>query len=235
MSAIYKREIKAYFTSPIAYIYLAVFFLVTGVYFVFVNLGGSTTDLSAVFGGVFTVLMVLLPLLTMRLFADEKKQKTDQGLLTAPVSLSGIVMGKFLAAFTVFFLGMLIYLPYIIVLKGLAGNIAMSTVLGNFLGLTLLGASFISIGVFVSSLTEFQIVAAIVTFIINIFLYMIDSFALNVQWAPLSKVMVAIGFYNRYTEFTQGILNITSVLFFLSVVFVFNFLTVRVMERHRWN
>ena len=235
MGAIYKREIKAYFTSPIAYIYLAVFYLVTGVYFVFVNLGTATSDLSGVFGGVFTILLVLLPLLTMRLFADEKKMKTDQGLLTAPVSLSGIVLGKFLSAFTVFIIGMLIYIPYILVLKGLAGRIPTASVLGNILGLVLLGASFISIGVFVSSLTEFQIVAAIVSFIINVFMYMIDAFAQNVQWEPLSKAMVAVGFFNRYMEFTQGILNITSVAFFISVIFVFNFLTVRVLERHRWN
>ncbi len=235
MGAIYKREIKAYFTSPIAYIFLAVFYLITAFYFVTMNLGGATTDMSYVFAGVFTIMMILLPLLTMRLFADEKKQKTDQCLLTAPVNLIEIVMGKFFAATTVFLIAMAIYIPYIIVLLSLAGSIAWASVIGNLAGLLLLGAAFISIGIFVSSLTELQIVAAIISLIINFVLYMIDIFAVNVTWEPLKKIMVSIGFYNRYTEFTQGILNITSIVFFVSAIFVFNFLTVRVLEKRRWS
>lgn len=235
MGAIFKREIKAYFTSPIAYIFLAVFYLITAFYFVTMNLYQQTTDMSYVFSGVFTIMMILLPLLTMRLFADEKKQKTDQGLLTAPVSLFEIVMGKFFAALVVFMIGMLIYVPYILVLLKLAGAVAWASIIGNLCGLLLLGASFISIGIFVSSLTELQIVAAIISLIINFVLYMIDIFASNVKWQPLKSVMVSIGFYNRYTEFTQGILNITSIVFFVSVVFVFNFLTVRVLEKRRWS
>ncbi len=235
MSAIFKRELRSFFSSPIAYIYLTVFYLISGVYFVMTNLGLKTSNMTYVFSGVFTIVMLMLPLLTMRLFADEKKQKTDQGLLTAPVSLWGIVFGKFLSAFCVFLIGMIVYVPYILTLKKLAGSIPTALMLCNFMGLILLGAAFISIGVFVSSLTEFQIVAAILSFLINLFLYMIDMFAANVSFEPLKKVMTAIGFYNRYTEFTQGILDVTNVVFFLSVIFVFNFLTVRLLERRRWS
>ncbi len=235
MGAIFKREMKAYFTSPIAYIFIAVFYLITAFYFVNMNLYGATTDMSYVFAGVFTIMMILLPLLTMRLFADEKKQKTDQCLLTAPVNLVEIVMGKFFAALSVFLVAMAIYIPYILVLLNLAGSVAWSSIIGNLVGLLLLGAAFISIGIFVSSLTEIQIVAAIISLIINFALYMIDVLAASVTWAPLKAVMVSIGFYNRYTEFTQGILNITSVVFFISAIFVFNFLTVRVLEKRRWS
>lgn len=235
MGAIFKREMKAYFTSPIAYIFIAVFYLITAFYFVTMNLGGATTNMSYVFSGVFSIMMILLPLLTMRLFSDEKKLKTDQCLLTAPVSLVGIVMGKFFAALCVFLIAMAIYIPYIFVLLSLAGSVAWASIIGNLIGLLLLGASFISIGIFISSLTELQIVAAIVSLIINLVLYMIDVFAASVTWEPLRAVMVSVGFYNRYTEFTQGILNVTSIVFFVSAIFVFNFLTVRVLEKRRWS
>lgn len=234
MGAIYKRELKAFFMSPTAYIFLAVFYVISGFYFVNVNIMGATTDMSYVFAGVFTIMMILLPLLTMRLFSEEKKQKTDQCLLTAPVGLMEIVMGKFLAALTVFLVAMAIYIPYILVLVHLAGGIARASVVGNLVGLLLLGAAFISIGTFISSLTELQIVAAILSIIVNFLLYMIDVLAANVRPELLRKVMVSVGFYNRYTEFTQGILNITSIVFFISAIFVFNFLTVRVLEKRRW-
>ncbi|WP_432651207.1 ABC transporter permease [Huintestinicola sp.] len=235
MGAIYKREMKAFFTSPIAYIYLAIFYVISAFYFVGNNIMGATTDMSYAFLGIFMIIMLFIPLLTMRLMSDEKKQKTDQGLLTAPVNLAEIVLGKFFAAATVFLIGMAIYIPYVLVLYSLAGTLPWATVIGNFVGLLLVGTSFISIGLFVSSLTEIQIVAAIISLLINFLLYMIDVFASSVTIAPLKKVMVAVGFYNRYTEFTQGILNITSVVFFISVIFIFNFLTVRVLERRRWS
>ncbi len=235
MGAIFKRELKAYFTSPIAYIFIAVFYLITAFYFVNMNLAGGSADMSYVFSGVFVIMMILLPLLTMRLFADEKKQKTDQCLLTAPVSLFGIVMGKFFAATVVFLAAMLIYIPYILVILSLAGTVAWASVIGNLLGLLLLGCSFISIGIFVSSLTELQIVAAILGIIINLVLYMIDVLAAAVSAEPVRKLMVAVGFFNRYTEFTQGILNVTSIVFFVSVIFLFNFFTVRVLEKRRWS
>ncbi|MBQ9208020.1 MAG: ABC-2 transporter permease [Oscillospiraceae bacterium] len=235
MGAIFKREMKAFFTSPIAYIFIAIFWFIAGIYFVFLNLGSATTDMSYVFSGVFIFVLILIPLLTMRLFADEKKLKTDQCLLTAPVSLSGIVFGKFFSALCVFLCAMVIYIPFVIVLRVLAGSLAMAQIVGNFTGLLLVGASFISIGIFISSLTEMQIISAIVSIIVNFVLYMIDVFASSVTWEPLKKAMVAIGFYNRYVEFTQGIFNITSVIFFISVIFIFSVLTVRVLEKRRWS
>ncbi|MCM1523844.1 MAG: ABC transporter permease [Ruminococcus sp.] len=235
MGAIFKREMRAYFTSPIAYIYLAVFYLIASFYFVFMNLDGATSDMSYAFSGVFMIIMLFIPLLTMRLFADEKKQKTDQCLLTAPVSLPSIVLGKFFAASCVFLIGMLIYAPFIIVLTTFTKALEWSAIIGNLAGLLLLGCAFISIGIFVSSLTEIQIVSAIISLIINFVLYMIDLFASGVSIEPVRKAMAAVGFYSRYTEFTQGILNVTSVVFFVSVIFVFNFLTVRVLEKRRWD
>lgn len=234
MGAIFKREMKAYFTSPIAYIYIAVFYVYTGMYFVSSNIYSATTDMTYVFSGVFTLMMIMLPPLTMRLMSEEKKQKTDQCLLTAPVNLAEIVMGKFFAALCVFLIGMAIYIPYVLVLYKLAGTVAWATVLGNMLALLLLGASFISIGMFVSSLTENQIVSAIASFILIMLLYMIDVLARSVSVEWLKNIMTSLGFYNKYYEFTNGIINIPSIVFFLSAIFIFNFLTVRVLEKRRW-
>lgn len=234
MGAIFKREMKAYFTSPIAYIFIAAFYLYTGNYFVNFNMAYGSADLSYVFSSAFTIMMILLPLLTMRLFTEEKKQRTDQALLTAPVNLAGIVMGKFLAATCVFLCAMAIYLLYIVVLYGFAKTLEWATIAGTMLALLLLGACFISIGVFVSSLTESQVVAAILSFVIIMFFYMLDLLASMVTNETLSSIMTSLGFYTRYNEFTTGIFDLSSILFFASTIFIFNFLTVRVLEKRRW-
>lgn len=234
MGAIFKRELKAYFTSPIAYIYIAAFYLYIGNYFVNYNMTYGSTDFTYVFSNAFVIMMILLPLLTMRLFTEEKKYRTDQCLLTAPVSLGGIVFGKFLAATCIFLCGMAIYIPFIIVMYACAGSIEWATIIGTMLALILLGASFISIGVFVSSLTESQVVAAIFSFGIIMFFYMIDILASSVSNETASKIMSSLGFYSRYSQFTTGIFDVGSILFFLSMIFVFNFLTVRILEKRRW-
>lgn len=234
MGAIFRREMKAYFTSPIAYIFIAVFYVYTGYFFVMGNIYSGTTEMSNLFAMVFTIMMFMLPLLTMRLFSEEKKQKTEQALLTAPVNLFEIVFGKYMAAMVVFLISMGIYVVYALVLYGMAGNLSVATFLGNMLGLLLLGMAFISAGIFVSVLTENQIVSAIVAFILNMLMYMIDAIAASVTVAPIKSVLQSLSFYTRYYEFTTGIINIGSVIFFLSVAFIFNFLTVRVLEKRRW-
>lgn len=234
MGAIFRREMKAYFTSPIAYIFIAVFYVYTGYFFVMGNIYSGSTEMSNLFATVFTIMMFLLPLLTMRLFSEEKKQKTEQALLTAPVNLFEIVLGKYLAAMVVFLISMGIYVVYALVLYGMAGDLSLATFLGNMLGLLLLGMAFISSGIFASVLTENQIVSAIVGFIFNMLMYMIDVIASSVTVAPIKSVLQSLSFYTKYYEFTTGIINIGSVIFFLSVAFIFNFLTVRVLEKRRW-
>ncbi|MDE7289142.1 MAG: ABC transporter permease [Oscillospiraceae bacterium] len=235
MGAIFRRELKAYFTSPIAYIFIAVFYIYTSTFFASYNLYYGTTDMSTSFTSAFTIIMILLPLLTMRLFTEEKRQRTDQCLLTAPVNLFSIVMGKFFAAVCIFLCAMAIYILYVITLVALAGSVAWATVIGNFVALLLLGASFISIGIFVSAMTENQVVAAIVSFIIIMLFYMIDIFAGNVQVEWLRTVMSSLGFYTKYYEFSTGIFSIPSLVFFISAIFIFNFLTVRALEKRRWS
>ncbi len=235
MLAIFKREVKSYFTSPIAYIFIAAFYIYTSNFFITFNMGSGSTDLSYTFANAFLIIMILLPLLTMRLFTEERKQKTDQCLLTAPVSLSGIVFGKFLAAVCVYAIALLIYIPYIFVIVGLAGTINWATSFGTLFALFLLGSAFISIGVFVSSLTESQVVSAIVSFVVIIFFYMVDILGSGIPSELLRTVASSIGFFSKYVEFSTGVFDLCSILFFISTIFIFNFLTVRVLEKRRWN
>jgi ABC-2 type transport system permease protein len=235
MNAIYRREVKSYFTSPLAYVFIAILYFYASRYFVDYNMIAGIADVTVAYSGAFFILLFIIPLLTMRLFTEEKRQKTDQCLLTAPVNLFSIVGGKFLAACTILLVGMAVFIVFALIMFGLAGSLDWAIMIGNFLGYFLLGASFIAIGEFVSAMTENQVVAAILAFIINFVLYQLDTLASSITNETVSNIITQIGFYGRYNEFSAGILNIPTVLFFISVVFIFNFLTVRALERRRWN
>ncbi len=236
MSAIFKREFKTYFTSPIGYIVLAMIFGLSGYYFFLYNLAGGYADLSYVFSSVLTFLLLLvLPVLTMRLMSDDKRQKTDQALLTAPVSLTGIVLGKFFAAFLLFTIGSSIMLVFAVII---ATQITPDwlVITGNFIGLLLLGGMIISIGLLISCLTESQFVAALGTFLASFALLMIDSVG---SMLSSSTIAVAITDFlsisQRYANFTSGLMQYDDVVFFVSTTALFLFLTVRVLDRKRWN
>ncbi len=147
MFAIFKRELKAYFTSPLGYVFLAIFYAFSGLFFYIFSLSVGSTDISSVFLMMFIVLMVFVPLLTMRLLSEDKKQKTDQLILTAPVSLLSIVMGKFLAAYAIFAIGVAVMPVYGFVMSTFA-TVSWLPIWGNTVGLLLLGGIFVSIGLF---------------------------------------------------------------------------------------
>ena len=177
----------------------------------------------------------MLPILTMRLFSEEKRQKTDQALLTAPVSLTGAVIGKFLSALLVFAIGISVTLVYAIVLAT-AGTPEWLMILGNYLGLLLFGGMIIAAGLLFSCLTESQLVAALCTFTFSLLLNLIDSLT---SLLPSSKVVEAVvGFLSvstRYQDFVQGTIQYDNILFFLSMQVLFLFLAVRVLDRRRWS
>ncbi len=234
MGAIYRREIGAFFSSGIAYVFLAVFFVFAGYFFSINTLAVGTTNMSGMFANLFLIIIFLIPILTMRLFSEEKKQKTEQGLLTAPVSLTSIVLGKYFAALTLFTIGISIVFVYGFILS-LFGTVAWLTLVSNFLALFLLGAAFSAVGVFISSLTENQVIAAVGGFVCLMMLYMIDVIASSVNVTWLQSFLYDMSFYSRYYEFTCGIFNLSSVLFYLSTAVLFNFFTVRVFEKRRWS
>ncbi len=234
MGAIYRREMGAFFSSGIAYVFLAVFYVFAGYFFSINTLAAGSANMSGMFANLFLIIIFLIPILTMRLFSEEKKQKTEQGLLTAPVSLSAIVLGKYFAALTLFTIGISIVFVYGLILS-LFGTVAWLTLLSNFLALFLLGAAFSAVGVFISSLTENQVIAAVGGFVCLMLLYMIDviASAVNIPW--LQSFLYDMSFYSRYYEFTCGIFNLSSVLFYVSCAVLFNFFTVRVFEKRRWS
>lgn len=234
MGAIFRRELLAYFTTPIGYIFLAIFYAGAGLFFNMTSLSSGSADLAYTFTLLIYVLLVVIPILTMRTLSEEKNQKTDQCLLTAPVSLGGLVVGKFLAALVIFSLAVFITVIYAVVVSAFADPDWL-VVVGNIVGFMLLGSAFISIGIFVSSLTENQVVSAIISFAAMLLCYLLSSIAqlIPVEW--LSKVVSNLSFVDRYTGFTYGLFDLSNALFFVSVTAVFLYLTVRVLEKRRWS
>lgn len=233
MLAVFKREFKAYFTSPIGWIYLSVFYFFAGLFLFIGPVLALLPSLSPVFSSMQTIVMFLVPILTMRLFSEDKRQKTDQLLLTAPLGLTGIIFGKLLAAFAVFTLGFSATLVYALVLDSF-GTLEWSVYLSNLLGMLLLGLALISIGAFISSLTENQVVAAIGGFAVTLLLVFVDSLAGIVKTGWVSVILKNLSVYTRYTDFSLGVINFSDIIFFLSLCAVFVFLTVRVFEKKRW-
>ncbi len=234
MGAIYRREMGAFFTSGLAYVFLAVFYAFSGYYFYNTVILSGYTDTSPLFKNMFRIVLFLIPILTMRLLSEEKKNRTDQGLLTAPVGLWEIVLGKYFAALTIYVIAESVVFIYAIVL-GYLGTVVWATLLGNYFAMLLLGTAFIAVGVFISSLTENQMTAAVFSMAVLWFIYLFDSFSDKITWEWLNKVTSELSFYTRYVEFTRGVFNLTSVLFYLSTAFLFNFFTVRVLEKRRWS
>lgn len=236
MLAVFKRELKSYFLSPIGYVCVAILAGLYGFYyFMILSVRSSTYISSAVYSSMFMWSMMIIPILTMKSMSDEKKNKTDQALLTAPVGVGGIVTGKFLAALCVYAIPVIGSLIPAFVISLCTDSMPWASVMGNVIGALLYGAAMIAIGVFISSLTESQIIAAIGTFGVSILLTVIDQFGSVGNSAVIGTIASWISFNSRYQPFTSGIFNISSVVFFLSVAAVFVFLTARKLESRRWN
>ena len=225
MKAIFKREVRSYFSSPVGYVCVAALMALYGWWYYQAMLTSSSSYITSVFGTMFTFSMMIIPIITMRSMTDDQKNKTDQALLTAPVGVTSVVLGKFFACCFVYF-----------VATTLGGILpAWGEIIGNYIGTLLYGAAMIAIGVFISSLTVSQIIAAIGTFVVSIVLMYMDSLASAVSNQVISTVIQWLSFYDRYSTFTQGMFSISSVIFFISVSAVFVFLTARKVESRRWS
>ncbi len=233
MGAIFKREIRSYFLTPTGYIFAAVFLCASGFLFALTTLQMQSADVGTYFQFLMYAYIVIIPLLTMRSFAEEKKNGTEQLILTSPVSLISIVLAKFLAAFTMFSGTLLVSCVYFATLGLYATEPNWAKVIGCTLGILLIGMCFIAIGLFVSSLTDNLFVAAIGTIavlaglvVVAIINGLIDNYALRL-------VLDWISIYSRYQNFTYGIFDIASAVYYISIAVVFLFLTVRVYEKRR--
>lgn len=234
MKAIFKKEFKNYFLSPVGYIFVGVFMALASMFFASGILSTQQADISLMFSDINVIYLFLASLLTMRLLAEEKNKKTDQLLLSSPVSITEIVLGKYFAAIAVF--GVTILLSFIFPAIMFAfGEPSLSEVIGSYIGFVLLWGAFISIGVFISSLTESQMIAGVFTFASLLLIYFISWFEASVQNELAKKVIDCFSLLSRYSEFQSGILNIENIIYYLSFIFVFLFLTVRVIDKRRYS
>lgn len=234
MTAILKRELGSFFHSAIGYIVLAVFYAFAGLFFYLYCLYSNSASLTNVFGNMFLVILFVVPIITMKSFSEERKQKTEQALLTSPASIFQIVTGKFLGAFVMYCICIAIFLVFALVICFFTTP-QWSVVLGNFVGVLLLGAALIAIDIFISSLTESQVISAVVGVAAGLVIYMLDSLASLVTVDFIKTIISSISFLPHYTNFTNGIFSLADIVFFASVVGIFLFLTVRVFEKKRWS
>ena len=234
MGAILKRELGAYFSSATAYVVMAVYFFFSGLFFNFYCISANSSSLSYVYGNMFYIILFLIPIITMKTFAEEKKQKSDQALLTAPTSLTEIVLGKFLGAFCLYAICCCIFLVYAVVISFFASPEG-SVILCTFIGILLLGGSLIAINVFISVMTESMVVAAVIGMGVGLVISMTNYLISLIQVDWIKNILNKINFLSYYENFTYGILSIVDVVFFLSVTALFLFFTVRVLEKRRWS
>jgi len=249
--AIWQREMKSYFVSPIAYVVLTVFVFFTGFFFYSIlsaviqsammqaayGQGSPPMDMPGiitrnVFGTLSVVLLFMIPMLTMGLFAEEKKRGTIELLLTAPVGNLQALMGKYLATLT-FLLIMLLASGITISILFIYGDPELKPILGAYLGLFLYGAALLAVGLFISTLTENQIVAGLITFGVILVLWLVDSFANSAQGA-LRDVLSYLSVISHLDDFIKGVVDTANVIFYATFAFVGLFLTYRSLESLRW-
>ena len=236
MSAIFKREFKAYFTTPVGYVFLALMMFAQGMGFIDMFKAGST-DIGDMFSTFlsFAAIFLLIPILTMRTMSEDRRQKVDQVLITSPVSLYAIVFGKFFATLAIFMLGYVLTPDFqtIIAFQGLPVNWLIY--IGNIMGVCFIGSALIAMGIFISTLTENQLVAAVGSFAASIVLYMMDAISetINISW--ITTAVEKISFTGRYNTFAVGIIDYSNIVFFLGFAAIFIFLTVRVLDKRRYS
>lgn len=287
MKTILNREFKAYFTSPIGYVFLTFYLVIFGFYFCGINIMNQSGDYSIIFQNLQILLILTIPLVTMRLLSEERKNKTDQLLLTSPLHVWEMVVGKYLSATLLLLLTLSLTLIHPIILMFL-GDVPWPMVMSTYVGYFLLGATLISISLFVSAHTENQIIAAIGSIGVFLMLLLVDNLAILIPAQRISSfifiliviafltlyiyfsikdiyISLIIGFilaiittltykfngsifdglctkvlqwfslFTRYDNFCSGLFDIGSIVYYLSFIFVFIFLTNQSIEKRRWN
>lgn len=232
MIIIAQKELRAYFASPIAYVVIAAFLAIMGFFFWLIVSLSREASLRGVFGNMAITLLFIAPALTMRLLAEEQRSGTIELLLTLPVRDWQVVLGKFLASLAVFALMLALTLYYPLLLLRF-GDPDRGPIIGGYVGLLLLGGSFLAIGVFTSSLSRNQVVAALLGFGAMLILWLIDI-AGRLLGPPVSDVVTYMSLSGHYFDFLRGIVDSKDVIFYLSVMAGFLFLSVETLQLRRW-
>lgn len=223
MFAVLKKELKIYFLSPIGYVFIGLFLLMTSVFFYLDILSYGMSKFQNMFYSLATILTFITPILTMRMFSEEKKEGTDQLLFTSPRGITSIVFGKFLAAICVLLITELLTFIYYFILMyfGKPDFVSSIVTLGGFL---LLGAAYISFGMFASSITENQVVAAILT---------IGFFILTWFLPDINEIFSSLSLINMFDKFPSGQIALSEIVTFISFTLLFVALTIIVLQRRK--
>ena len=232
MKPIIKKELCIYFNTPIAWVFIAVLVCVGSILFSLFNLFGQSSAIGPVFSILPTVFIVMTPLLTMRLIAEERSLKTDQLLLTSPISVSSIVWGKLISAIIIFCIAILIMFMYPVILS-FYSDVDWGTVFTNYLGFFLFGSALISIGLFISSLTENQLTAAILTIAVLLGMFLLSYLTDTTGFAPIDFLLDILKITRRFDGFFTGFIRITDVLYYVSITVIFALLTVYRIEKRK--
>lgn len=238
MKAIYKREVASYFKSMTGYVFLFFVFLIVGIYFYAYNLLNGYPSMNVTFNSITFIFLLAVPVLTMRVLAEERRQKTDQLLITAPVSVAKIVLGKFFALLTVYLIPIGVICIYPLIMR-IFGKISFAQNYTAILGFFLLGAANIAVGLFISSLTENTIIAAVLTFVVMFLSYImsgLESFLpSSMSDGIVYHLLEALNVDGHFQSFVDGTFEVTAVVYFFSVMFVFVFLTMQSIKKRRWS
>lgn len=287
MLAVYKKELRSYLTSMVGYVFIAFVLLILGIYFTAYNLQYASPDFGATLSSVTFLFLVITPILTMRILAEEKKNRTDQLLLTAPVSVWKVILGKYLSMVTIYAIPVVISAFYPLIM-GRYGVISYPMAYVAVIGFFFLGCAQIAVGLFLSSVTESQVIAAVLTFGILFCSYMMDGIesffsdtavssmvaflilavVLGIVVYQLTKNIIfsscvggvlvigiaAVYFIkptvftgliqkflnlfaiaNHFDNFVGGIFDVTGIIYMVSVVCIFVFLTVQCIQKRRWS
>ncbi len=287
MKAVFRHELSSYFTNMTGYVFGAFLLLFVGIFTMIYNINYSVSNYEYVLGNMSFVFLIIVPVLTMRAIAEERKQKTDQLLYSLPLTMTQVVIGKYAAMICVLAIPMIPICMYPLVLS-IYGNVYLPAAFGSIVGFFFLGAALIAIGTFVSSLTESQPIAAGICFVVmlvNYYLYDLAGFVSQTAGASLAAFSAAIlvisvlvrymtkngllalclgvaaeggllawyfmdktafeglfpeiirqlSLFERFYIFIDGIFDITGIIYFLSIIGVFLFLTVQAMDKRRWS
>ncbi len=234
MRAIYRREMQSYFYTPTAYVFIGVFMAMSGVFFGIGNLMTRSTNLLSLLSSMGYLWMLLTPLLVMRLFAGDRRQHTDQMLLSSPCSLGGIVLGKFFAACTVLLLGVLLTLAYP-ALVAVYGTLYVGETAVGFLGFILQGCAFIALDMLISCFARNQATAAILCFGGNLLVWFTDILSEAIAVDFVSDLLAFVSLYRRFLPFSMGQFSPAATLYHLVFVALMLFLCGRLLDARRWN
>ena len=233
MFAVYKRDLRAFYTTPIGYVFSGILILIMNLCFYFLNVETSSSNVKPIFYLLLIGLAFLAPILTMRLLSEEKKMKTDQLLFTVPIRMTDIVLGKYFAAMSVFVISLLgtFMIPLLLAAYSVSEPWA---IFGNYVAIFFAASAFIAIGLFISSFTENQLVSALVSWTVLIGLWLVDLLVANIEVVAVKTVVSWLSVFSRYSGFTYGLFDLSDIVYYISVAAVFIYLTIRMLDKKRY-